>query len=70
MKNFSKREKEMKMTFEEANEHKKALLLEVEILKDRYEPTGTGSLHTATHVLEWRIKEIDEAFMAKSFAEG
>ena len=60
----------MKMTFEEANEHRKALLLEVEILKDRYEPTGTGSLHTATHVLEWRINEIDEAFMVKAFAEG
>ena len=58
------------MTFEEANEHRKALLLEVEILKDRYEPTGTGSLHTAVHVLEWRIKEIDEAFMVKAFAEG
>ena len=58
------------MTFEEANEHKKALLLEVEILKDRYEPSGTGSLHTAVHVLEWRIKEIDEAFMLKAFAES
>ena len=58
------------MTFEEANEHRKALLLEVEILKDRYEPTGTGSLHMAVHVLEWRIKEIDEAFMVKAFAEG
>jgi hypothetical protein len=52
------------MTFEEANEHKKALRLEVEILRGRYESTGTGSLHyaTAVHVLEWRIKEIDEAF--------
>ena len=58
------------MTFEEANEHKKALKLEVEILKDRYEPAGTGSLHTAVHVLEWRIKEIDEAFMLKAFAES
>jgi len=58
------------MTFEEANEHRKALLLEVEILKDRYEPTDTGSLHTAVHVLERRIKEIDEAFMVKAFAEG
>ena len=58
------------MTFEEANEHKKALLLEVEILRGRYEPTGTGSLHTAVHVLEWRIKEIDEAFMLKAFAES
>ena len=58
------------MTFEEANEHKKALKLEVEILKDRYEPFGTGSLHTAVHVLEWRIKEIDEAFMLKAFAES
>ena len=58
------------MTFEEANEHRKALLLEVEILKDRYEPTGPGSLHPAVHVLEWRINEIDEAFMVKAFAEG
>ena len=58
------------MTFEEANEHKKALKLEVEILRGRYEPSGTGSLHTAVHVLEWRIKEIDEAFMLKAFAEG
>ena len=58
------------MTYEEANEHKKALKLEVEILKDRYEPSGTGSLHTAVHVLEWRIKEIDEAFMLKAFAES
>ena len=58
------------MTFEEANEHKKALLLEVEILKDRYEPSGTGSLHTTVHTLESRIEEIDEAFMLKAFAEG
>jgi hypothetical protein len=60
----------MKMTFEEANEHRKALMLEVEILKDRYEPTGTGSLRTAVHILERRIKEIDEAFMVRAFAEG
>ena len=58
------------MTFEEANEHKKALILEVEILKDRYEPTGTGSLHTAVHILESRINEIDGAFMLKAFVEG
>ena len=58
------------MTFEEANEHKKALKLEVEILKDRYEPSGTGSLHTAVHILESRIEEIDGAFMLKAFAEG
>ena len=57
------------MTFEEANEHKKALILEVEILKDRYEPTGTGSLHTAVHILESRINEIDGAFMLKAFVE-
>ena len=57
------------MTFEEANEHKKALILEVEILKDRYEPTGTGSLHTAVHILESRINEIDGAFMLKAFGE-
>jgi len=50
------------MTFEEANEHKKSLLLEVEILKDQYQPTETGTLRTAVHVLEWRINEIDEAF--------
>jgi hypothetical protein len=58
------------MTFEEANEHKKALKLEVEILKDRYEPSGTGSLHTAVHILESRIEEIDGAFMLKAFAES
>ena len=58
------------MTFEEANEHRKALLLEVDILKDRYEPTGTGSLHTAVHILESRINEINEAFMVKAFAES
>ena len=58
------------MTFEEANEHKKALKLEVEILKERYQPSGTGSLHTAVHILERRIKEIDEAFMVRAFAEG
>ena len=54
------------MTIDEANEHKIALKLEVEILRDRYQPTGTGSLHTAAHVLEWRIKEIDETFMLES----
>ena len=58
------------MTFDEANEHRKALLLEVEILKERYQPSGTGSLHTAVHVLESRIEEIDGAFMLKAFAEG
>jgi len=58
------------MTFEEANEHKKALILEVEILKERYQPSGTGSLHTAVHILESRIEEIDGAFMLKAFAEG
>ena len=58
------------MTFEEANEHRKALLLEVEILKDRYEPSGTGPLHTTVHTLESRIEEIDGAFMLKAFAEG
>ena len=58
------------MTFEEANEHKKSLLLEVEILKDRYQPAETGTLRTAVHVLEWRINEIDEAFMVKAFAES
>jgi hypothetical protein len=57
------------MTFEEANEHRKALKLEVAILKDRYEPTGTGSLHTAVHILESRINEIDGAFMLKAFVE-
>ena len=60
----------MKMTFEEANEHRKVLMLEVDILKDRYEPTGTGSLRTAVHILEGRIKEIDNAFMVRAFAEG
>jgi|TARA_R100001143_G_scaffold59806_1_gene58718 hypothetical protein len=58
------------MTFDEANEHKKALKLEVEILKERYQPSGTGSLHTAVHILESRIEEIDGAFMLKAFAEG
>ena len=58
------------MTFEEANEHRKALMLEVEILKERYQPSGTGSLHTAVHILESRIEEIDGAFMLKAFAEG
>jgi hypothetical protein len=43
------------MTFEEANEHKKSLLLEVEILKDRYQPTETGTLRTAVHVLMFYI---------------
>ena len=58
------------MTFDEANEHKKALKLEVEILKERYQPSGTGSLHTAVHILESRIEEIDGAFMLKAFVEG
>ena len=58
------------MTFEEANEHRKVLLLEVAILKDRYEPSGIGSLHTAVHILESRIEEIDGAFMLKAFAES
>jgi len=58
------------MTFDEANEHKKALKLEVEILKERYQPSGTGSLHTAVHILESRIEEIDGAFMLKAFAES
>ena len=57
------------MTFEEANEHRKALLLEVEILKDRYEPSGTGALHTTGHVLESRIEELDVASMLKAFVE-
>ena len=57
------------MTFEEANEHRKALLLEVDILKDRYKPRGTGSLHTAVHVLESRIEELDVASMLKAFVE-
>ena len=57
------------MTFDEANEHRKALLLEVEILKDRYEPSGTGSLHTTVHVLESRIEELDVASMLKAFVE-
>jgi hypothetical protein len=58
------------MTFDEANEHKKALKLEVEILKERYQPSGTGSLHTAVHILESRIEEIDGAFMLKAFVES
>ena len=58
------------MTFDEANEHKKALKLEVEILKERYQPSGTGSLHTAVHILESRIEEIDGALMLKAFAES
>jgi hypothetical protein len=45
-------------------------MLEVEILKERYQPSGTGSLHTAVHILESRIEEIDGAFMLKAFAEG
>jgi hypothetical protein len=47
------------MTYDEINEHKKALKLEVGILKDRYKSTNTPLLHTALHVLEHRIKELD-----------
>ena len=58
------------MTLEEAKEHRKVLKTEIEILIDRYETIGTGSLHTAVHILESRIEEIDGAFMLKAFAEG
>ena len=59
------------MTYDEIHMHKKALKLEVGILRDRYEsPNGTGPLHTAVNILESRIGEIDDILVFKGFLEG
>jgi hypothetical protein len=58
------------MTFEEAGPHRRALLLEIQILESRFLKHGTGGLRDAVAILSRRVKEIDEAFMIKGFAEG
>jgi|TARA_R110000823_G_scaffold285253_1_gene403713 hypothetical protein len=58
------------MTFDDLHIHKKALKLEVGILKDRYESTNTPLLHTALHVLEHRIKELDDILVFQGFLES
>jgi hypothetical protein len=51
------------MTFDEIHMHKKALKLEVGILKDRYKSTNTPTLHYAMNVLEHRIGELDTSIL-------
>jgi len=39
-------------------EHLQALLVEVQVLRSRFQPEDTGHLRTAVNVLEERVKEI------------
>jgi hypothetical protein len=39
-------------------EHRAALEREIHILESKLQPQGTGSIHTAIHVLKWRVDEL------------
>jgi hypothetical protein len=40
--------------------HRAALVQEILNLRELIQPQGTGNIHTAISVLEWRIGKIDE----------
>ena len=46
------------MEIKNKKEHVEALLLEIEVLKSRFEPTDTGHLRTAVNVLQERVQEL------------
>ena len=41
------------------HEHRAALEREIHILQSKLQPHGTGNLHTAIHVLKWRVDELE-----------
>lgn len=46
------------MEIKNQKEHLNALLIEIQVLRSRFEPTDTGHLRTAVSVLEERVQEI------------
>ena len=46
------------MTFDEAFAHKRAIEEEIDVLRSRIEPHGTGSLHDTIAVLTRRVEEL------------
>ena len=40
-------------------EHRAALEREIHILESKLQPHGTGNIHTAIHVLKWRVDELE-----------
>ena len=54
-------------------QHVKHLQYEVKVLKDMIEEHDTGHIHTAIHVLEHRIKELEsstEEVLDSSYPDG
>jgi len=45
---------------EDKMDHMFALLKEIDIIKQRFQPSDTGHLHTAVNVLQERVQEIRE----------
>ncbi len=41
-----------------ADHHRLCLEKEIKILKTKIREHGTGNIHTAIHVLEWRVGEL------------
>ena len=49
----------------ELRKHQDFLHRELEILKSKLQPSGSGNIHTAISVMEWRIDEIDHELSEK-----
>jgi len=46
-------------------QHRAFLKREAAILKTKLQPSGSGNIHTAISVIEWRIDEIDHELSEK-----
>ena len=49
----------------ELRKHQDFLHRELEILKSKLQPAGSGNIHTAISVIEWRIDENDHELSEK-----
>ena len=49
----------------ELRKHQDFLHRELEILKSKLQPSGSGNIHTAISVMEWRIDEINHELSEK-----
>ena len=51
---------DVKKVRRDLHRHRAALVQEILTLRELIQPQGTGNLHTAISVLEWRIGRLDE----------
>ena len=51
---------DVKKVRRDLHRHRAALVQEIQNLRELIQPHGTGNLHTAISVLEWRIGRLDE----------